>query len=196
MRDDAMNEHDALLRSILSNPDDDTVRLVFAEYLEEIGQSKRAQFIRHSIESGETHRERILHAIAICGAWPKPWPIGDSKLFGAGTVRRGFIEKIEVFRPQDFMVMAPELFNSQPIICVELHGCGPVPEAISPNINGFTFVRSRVPIIIWNCLQAPGGNGDYKYFYDEKSALDEMSRTCVRLGRQTAGLPEQTLYGR
>lgn len=41
-----MTEHDALLRSILDNPDDDTVRLVYADHLQENGEEERAEFIR------------------------------------------------------------------------------------------------------------------------------------------------------
>ena len=40
----------ALLRAILGNPDDDTVRLVYADWLEENGDAARAEFIRVQCE--------------------------------------------------------------------------------------------------------------------------------------------------
>jgi uncharacterized protein (TIGR02996 family) len=45
-----MSDRDALHASICANPDDDTPRLVFADWLDENGESKRAAFIRASIE--------------------------------------------------------------------------------------------------------------------------------------------------
>lgn len=45
-----MTDHDALLAAICDNPDDDTPRLVFADWLEEHDQPERAAFIRAQIE--------------------------------------------------------------------------------------------------------------------------------------------------
>lgn len=45
-----MTDGDALLRAILANPADDLVRLVFADWLDEIGQAERAGLIRVQIE--------------------------------------------------------------------------------------------------------------------------------------------------
>ena len=41
-----MNHDDAFLQAILDAPDDDTPRLVYADWLEEHGQPDRAEFIR------------------------------------------------------------------------------------------------------------------------------------------------------
>jgi uncharacterized protein (TIGR02996 family) len=41
-----MTERDALLRAVCENPDDDTPRLVFADWLQENGEEARAEFIR------------------------------------------------------------------------------------------------------------------------------------------------------
>jgi uncharacterized protein (TIGR02996 family) len=43
-------ERDALLRAIIANPDEDTPRLVYADWLEEHGEAKRAAFIRAKID--------------------------------------------------------------------------------------------------------------------------------------------------
>ncbi len=45
-----MTDRDAFLRTIIENPDDDTPRLVFADWLEENGDPERAEFIRLQIE--------------------------------------------------------------------------------------------------------------------------------------------------
>jgi uncharacterized protein (TIGR02996 family) len=59
-----MLEADAFLANILEHPDDDAPRLVFADWLEEHGQSARAEFIRVQIELAggpiEAHRRSFL----------------------------------------------------------------------------------------------------------------------------------------
>src|SRR5262245_45901678 len=45
-----MTDRDAFIRAICSAPEDDTVRLVFADWLEEHGEEERAEFIRVQIE--------------------------------------------------------------------------------------------------------------------------------------------------
>ena len=45
-----MNEREALLKAVCENPDDDTPRLVFADWLQENGEEERAEFIRVQIE--------------------------------------------------------------------------------------------------------------------------------------------------
>lgn len=45
-----MTDGEALLAAIIASPDDDTPRLVYADWLEENNQSKRAEFIRVQVE--------------------------------------------------------------------------------------------------------------------------------------------------
>ena len=45
-----MTDREALLRAIIDHPDEDTPRLVYADWLDENGDSKRAAFIRAQIE--------------------------------------------------------------------------------------------------------------------------------------------------
>lgn len=45
-----MSDREALLRSVLADPGDDTARLVFADWLEENGENDYAEFIRVQIE--------------------------------------------------------------------------------------------------------------------------------------------------
>ncbi len=51
-----MNERDALLRAICESPDEDTPRLVFADWLDERGQPERAEFIRLQVRFAALHR--------------------------------------------------------------------------------------------------------------------------------------------
>lgn len=45
-----LEQHEAFLRAIFDTPADDTARLVYADYLQENGQEKRAQLIRVQLE--------------------------------------------------------------------------------------------------------------------------------------------------
>ena len=49
-----MNDRDALLATILAEPDEDTPRLVYADWLQEHGEEDRARFIRAQGEVGRT----------------------------------------------------------------------------------------------------------------------------------------------
>src|SRR5262245_8986058 len=72
----------AFLRTILADPDDDAVRLVFADWLGEHGQPERAEFIRLQIERTQRPRndpqrrqpgERELALLAAHGKrWLEP----------------------------------------------------------------------------------------------------------------------------
>jgi len=47
---DLLAQHEAFLRAIFDAPDDDTPRLVYADFLEENGEAERAEFIRVTCE--------------------------------------------------------------------------------------------------------------------------------------------------
>ena len=54
-----MSDLDGLLAAVLDEPECDTARLVYADALEENGQSERAEFIRLSIELNQRKRARM-----------------------------------------------------------------------------------------------------------------------------------------
>ena len=53
-----MQELDALRRAVIAEPEDDTVRLAFADCLEDLGEVRRAAFIRVSIEEARLEEGR------------------------------------------------------------------------------------------------------------------------------------------
>jgi uncharacterized protein (TIGR02996 family) len=56
-------EEGALLQAVAENPDDDAVRLIYADWLEEHGDLERAEYVRLAcIPSGDWHRCRALLA--------------------------------------------------------------------------------------------------------------------------------------
>lgn len=63
-----MTDRDALLAAILSDPNDDTPRLIFADWLEDRGETERSEFIRIQIELARSQAFGPEHKNSlICG---------------------------------------------------------------------------------------------------------------------------------
>src|SRR3954451_5218968 len=86
---------DAFLQAILDEPDDDTPRLVFADWLDERGDVGRAGVIRVQCELArwvpEGGRRRLLQAREreLRAAHRDEW-LGGIRAFCAATFERGF----------------------------------------------------------------------------------------------------------
>ncbi|MDY3556733.1 TIGR02996 domain-containing protein [Gemmata sp. JC717] len=98
-----MSDRTAFIDAILNNPNDDTARLVFADWLEEHGEPERAEFIRVQIEpakASDAVRERNdpgartsgAHGAAMGGGWRKAIGISETE----GEYVRGFLTGVEV----------------------------------------------------------------------------------------------------
>lgn len=86
-----------LLAAVIRDPEDDTVRLAYADWLEENGKRVRAEYIRAKIQGGTPRRAS--------GPWPS-WSAdlrqiatgsryGDEKAAGwSWEWRRGFVEEV------------------------------------------------------------------------------------------------------
>jgi uncharacterized protein (TIGR02996 family) len=127
-----MNEREALLRAVCENPDDDTPRLVFADWLQEHGEDNRAEFIRVQIElarggggTRQEQRERELLAAHREG-WGEPFRqfevAGSFRHFVFGVhYRRGFVWALSINdEEQRFVDNAAALFSLAPIERVNL----------------------------------------------------------------------------
>src|SRR5262245_31186099 len=99
-----MSTKDSLLAEIVANPDDDAVRLVFADWCEDNGEPDRAEFIRaqmrlETISEGDPERldleERALDLLAEHRAgWLAHLPRWAHYL--RLTWRRGFVAGAEL----------------------------------------------------------------------------------------------------
>jgi uncharacterized protein (TIGR02996 family) len=100
-----MSPDNPLLRALLAQPDDDTLRLAMADWLDENDQPERAEFIRVQVELArgveELDRRRQLELrqrdllIAHEAEWVKPLAdVLDCKpgVWGGWVFRRGFVE--------------------------------------------------------------------------------------------------------
>lgn len=133
-----MSEPDALLAAVLADPDDDTVRLVYADRLQESGRPAsiaRARFVRLQIAQAtglpyeqSVDAQRELDALARW--WARAWlaelppAVADAvwkQRLGAAAFRRGFVNgvtlPVAVFRE-----CAAGLFAAAPITTLHLHG--------------------------------------------------------------------------
>jgi uncharacterized protein (TIGR02996 family) len=122
-----MTEREALLAAVCEHPDDDTPRLVFADWLDEHGEPDRAEFIRVQVElaRGAGEREAELNAreqalLGECGEhWLEPvrpfaTPNFAPKWWEFG---RGFVERVVVDGEDGggFFAAAPDLFRQFPL---------------------------------------------------------------------------------
>jgi uncharacterized protein (TIGR02996 family) len=103
---EAVNEREALLRAVCENPDEDTPRLVFADWLQENGDEARAEFIRLQIRFARgnylpSEEARLKRRLKKLNAHTKQWEL---EVTGTEYVRlvRGFIEQAWFPRVEDF----------------------------------------------------------------------------------------------
>jgi uncharacterized protein (TIGR02996 family) len=118
-----MNDQTALLRAICENPDDDTVRLAYADWLEEHDDPTRADFIRTQIEFHRTSPGDPLYRYVLWRnlAFEKRYtaelraelPVWPGVDFGNHI--RGFVEDLHVDHYRTLREHAREVFGTFPI---------------------------------------------------------------------------------
>jgi uncharacterized protein (TIGR02996 family) len=126
-----MASESSFLAAILADPDDDAVRLIYADWLDEHGETERAEFIRLQFalagpdiaERGPLfERERQLLA-RFRRAWSQPL----DRLALDWFFERGFIESARV-EVRAFLSGAGELFQAAPLRRLELTWSPDFPE--------------------------------------------------------------------
>jgi uncharacterized protein (TIGR02996 family) len=108
-----MSDGDALLAAIIANPDDDTPRLIYADWLDENGQAERAEFIRVQCRMAratefsweDDRRLGELEMIAHREKWLEPMPDVPSAQW---DFVRGMPERLSI-RCDDFFAHYAEL---------------------------------------------------------------------------------------
>jgi uncharacterized protein (TIGR02996 family) len=77
-----MNDEAALLAAIVANPDEDTPRLVLADWYQENDQAERAEFIRVQVELARLWAPPVVHPVTI-----NPDPSYSSEFYTARHLR-------------------------------------------------------------------------------------------------------------
>jgi uncharacterized protein (TIGR02996 family) len=131
-----MSYKDAFLQTVVENPDDDTPRLIYADWLEEHGDLPRAEFIRVQCELARlpqddevrrptlqerewtllfTHaKEWLAELPALEGIkWDEEVPIGRGNL--VPCFERGFVSAVLADDEEAFQKQAEILFRTAPI---------------------------------------------------------------------------------
>lgn len=191
-----------LLRSILIDPCDDVPRLIYADWLEENGDEKRAQWIRRSIENPDLtirvdfSRKFKSHVYTI--------------------MRRGFYESIHCYTNSLFDVL-DEFFTTDPITSVTVADKSPRNWIVrdppnppincsrwwagldtSPEILDLSLASDALPIKIFSKLRNQLGHMSYPteamLYRTHAEAMEDLSQACVACGRELAGLPPLTLF--
>jgi uncharacterized protein (TIGR02996 family) len=125
-----MTHDDAFLADIIANPDDDTPRLVYADYLEDRGEPERAAFIRVQIdlarlpEADPRRQELQAGEQGLLRTHGKAWAAALlAPLAGMEThcaFRRGFIEELTV-EARGLLLHADTLFRKAPLRSLEVY---------------------------------------------------------------------------
>jgi uncharacterized protein (TIGR02996 family) len=100
---DLLSQHEAFLRAIFDAPDDDTPRLVYADFLQENGEEVRAEFIRW--QCGRADRPRVVPDLPeeYERGFPKPWKATEFPLDQLNDPH-GLRQKLIDSRPACFAV--------------------------------------------------------------------------------------------
>ncbi len=131
-----MNRED-FLQAIAESPDEDAIRLVFADWLEENGDPDRAEFIRlqceiEMMDMFTSGRRRLLQRewLLVC-YFSEKWIRDDRLHFSrngyavrldsrrGNLFRRGFPDVLCFNTPQKFFAAAPRVFPRRPIANIE-----------------------------------------------------------------------------
>lgn len=189
-----MSDGDLLLLGILTDPADDTARLVYADWLEENGNAPWARFVRHQVWTPvEPCRNAPLTALLslepFVGPLPHQYSTNTSGSGGARVVypngmvfwfTRGFVSRLEL-SCDDFLTHAEALFRAHPITEVQLTDA-----IVFPNSGNRSFYLGglgRFPQKHWSALDG---------LRSFSAVLDSTSAVCIAHGRDLAGLPTLT----
>jgi uncharacterized protein (TIGR02996 family) len=115
-----MTQDDAFLQAIIENPDDDTPRLVYADWLEEHGDPDRAEFIRVQIEMGrgvadpETGHRLRQREVCLLREHELRWTTPLHGLVQRARFVRGFPERVTLLA-EGFLRHAGAVFRLAPV---------------------------------------------------------------------------------
>jgi uncharacterized protein (TIGR02996 family) len=127
------NDERAFLDAICEHPDDDTARLVFADWLAENGDPDRGEFIRVDVELARTpptteddeRRRRVLldRRAAILKCRAKDWLAPFSPWAKDSSFERGFVQSLNV-SGSAFLQNAERWYALTPLNRVRFTNCG------------------------------------------------------------------------
>lgn len=116
----------ALLAALLQSPDDESLRLVYADWLEDQGETERSEFIRveceleHEVRHSERWRDLTERQLQLIRRFKQLWTGEVKPLVSSCRFRRGFVELVTV-SPEQFLNNAAELYQLEPVLHVNFN---------------------------------------------------------------------------
>jgi uncharacterized protein (TIGR02996 family) len=95
-----MTDEEALRAAVLAHPDDDTPRLVYADWCEDAGQAERAAFVRAQVEAARaephspTARTAAATAKQLLAEYGETWTAHLSEAVSWYGFERGFVDEV------------------------------------------------------------------------------------------------------
>jgi uncharacterized protein (TIGR02996 family) len=119
---------DPFLQAILVEPEDDTHRLVYADWLDEHGNSDRAEFIRVQCELARLdlpdrtmqRLRRRMQALLKQHAAEWAGSLRERECYWYVGFERGFVSSVRQVEAQEFLNHLPDFFDWHPLQVVEL----------------------------------------------------------------------------
>jgi uncharacterized protein (TIGR02996 family) len=144
-----MSDESALLAAIIAHPDEDTPRLMYADWLEENSQSERAEFIRLQIErerapSGDPRRFNPTDRESqLLNRHRRVWERPLRELLPSARLdfTRGFVEEVQADATA-YTRVADECSRSAPLRDILLRSCTDLCEANFAARPGRAWVRA------------------------------------------------------
>lgn len=121
--------HEPFLRAICENPEDDTARLVYADWLDENGDPDRAEFIRLQVVTASRQYDRMDQRFLRAGrleerkrsTWLAELPMLQGVKWSRGF-HRGFVCNVETDGVKWLVQQREAIFTAAPIDNLTLHG--------------------------------------------------------------------------
>jgi len=200
-----MSLQEPFLQAIIEHPDDDAPRLVFADWLEEQGQTERAEFIRVQCElarfsEDDPRRQNLeIRERELLTEYARQWAESLRSWGVPGEFTRGFVESITL-RPQSFLDNADGIFGAAPIRCVEFQTAmfqlpaliliHPSSAALMPAVASCPHIRRLIRVSFW--LNGIGDDGiralAMSHFLTQLRSLDLRNNELSDLGVEALAL--------
>ena len=208
-----MSDRDALLAAVCAQPDDDTVRLVLADYLEENGEAGRAAFIRAQVELARTPP---WEPFAVRCRWREPEVVtgkeflkslprvdGVNLAWSSEPFHRGFGWSLGVRHASLWAELAEPVFACEPVGRVHFWS-GTLDDwrrvAASGSVSQFRELVFNLgpnePLLALRDREAAGGVTDVHFLRASGAGMPEVLEDLLpsALGRGIRGLHFRTGY--
>ncbi len=161
-----MTDREALYRAILDDPDNDTLRLIYADSLEEESDARRAAFVRAQVTLArqpdyepESIRLRFSEVSRADPDWLNEFPLPDGIEWSREPFRRGLPAAIVATDATTFLSHAKELLTRFPIESLDL-GVARLGEA-----SDFADSRWIARLVRLSLLQGMGGSSAWRLLH-------------------------------